>query len=90
MSITVPEGADGLFVTLPYETAWKITVNGKKTEAIAVYDSLTYIPLDGVAGEYHIRMKYVSRGLFAGIILSIIGVLLFVYVVISEKKRAGL
>ena len=90
MNMTVPEGADGLFVTVPYETAWKITVNGKKTEAIAVYDSLTYIPLDGVTGEYHIRMKYVSRGLFAGIILSIIGVLLFVYVVISEKKRAGL
>ncbi|WP_022765468.1 YfhO family protein [Butyrivibrio sp. XPD2006] len=90
MNITVPEGADGIFLTVPYETAWKITVNGKKTEAIAVYDSFTYIPLNGITGECHIKMDYVSKGLFVGIILSVIGVLLFVYVVISEKKRAEL
>ena len=90
MNITVPEGADGLFLTIPYEKAWKITVDGKKTEAIAVYDSLTYIPLDGITGECHIRMDYVSKGLFVGIILSVIGALLFGYVVISEKKRAVL
>ena len=89
MNITVPEGADGLFLTVPYEKAWEVTVNGRKTEAIAVYDSLTYIPVDGVSGECHIRMKYVSKGLVYGIVLSLIGAALFSCILISERKRAG-
>ncbi len=89
MTVTVPEGADGLFLTLPYESNWKITANGKKTQALAVYDSLTYIPINE-AGEVTIRMKYVSSGIWLGMVLSIIGVLLLIYVEISERKRAKL
>lgn len=89
MTISVPEGADGVFLTVPYESNWKITANGKKTQALAVYDSLTYIPINE-AGEVTIRMKYVSSGLWLGMALSIIGVLLLIYVEISERKKAKL
>ncbi len=90
MTITVPDGADGLFLTVPYESNWKITANGKKTQALAVYDSLTYIPVDDSFGEgdVTIRMKYVSSGLWFGVVLSIIGVFLLIYVEISERKKA--
>ena len=87
MTITVPEGADGVFLTVPYESNWKITANGKKIQALAVYDSLTYIPIDA-AGEVTIRMRYVSSGLLPGAVLSVIGIFLLIYVEISERKKA--
>ena len=89
MTVTVPEGADGLFLTVPYESNWRITANGKKTQALCVYDSLTYIPINE-AGEVTIRMKYISSGLWLGVGLSLIGLFLLVYVEISERKRAKL
>ncbi len=90
INIDVPEEADGLFLTVPYETAWKVTVNGKKTEALAIYDSLTYIPLDKTEGANgcHIRMKYVSRGFVQGITISLAGLVLFIFIAVSERKRA--
>ena len=71
-------------------SAWKVTVNGKKTEALAIYDSLTYIPLDKTEGANgcHIRMKYVSRGFIQGIVISLAGLVIFVFIAISERKRA--
>jgi uncharacterized membrane protein YfhO len=75
---------------VPYENAWKITANGKKTQALAVYDSLTYIPVDTTQGEVIVRMKYVSSGLWLGAGLSLIGLFLLIYVEISERKRAKL
>ena len=89
MTVTVPEGADGLFLTVPYESNWRITANGKKTQALCVYDSLTYIPINE-AGEVTIRMKYISSGLWLGAGLSLIGLFLLIYVEISERKRAKL
>ena len=89
MTVMVPEGADGLFLTVPYESNWRITANGKKTQALCVYDSLTYIPINE-AGEVTIRMKYISSGLRLGAGLSLIGLFLLIYVEISERKRAKL
>ena len=89
MTVTVPEGADGLFLTVPYESNWRITANGKKTQALCVYDSLTYIPINE-AGEVTIRMKYISSGLWLGAGLSLIGLFLLIYVEILERKRAKL
>ena len=90
MSITVPEEADGLLLTVPYEDAWKVTINGRKSSALAVYDSLTYIPVDreNIEGDAVIKMKYVSSGLWLGAVLSIVGVLLLVFVGFKERKRA--
>ena len=90
LDITVPEGADGVFLTIPYERAWKVTVNGQAAKSLAVYDSLTYIPLNDEAkdGEYHIHMKYITSGIWVGMSLSLIGIILFVLVELSEKKRA--
>ncbi|MCR5404563.1 MAG: YfhO family protein [Butyrivibrio sp.] len=89
MEITVPEGSDGVFLTIPYEDSWKVTAGGHKLSPLAVYDSLTYIPLEDLAseGELRIRMKYVTKGILPGLLLSIIGIALYIFVAISE--RAG-
>ena len=33
-------------------------------------------------------MKYVSRGLVQGIIISLAGLVLFIFIAVSERKRA--
>jgi uncharacterized membrane protein YfhO len=90
LAIAVPEGANGVFLTVPYDTAWKVKVDGKKVTPIAIYDSLTYIPLDGTTsdGTYLVHMKYTPKGFWIGLVLSIMGLVLLLYVEVAERLRA--
>jgi uncharacterized membrane protein YfhO len=90
INIDAPADANGVFLTIPFETSWKIRVNGSKVSAVAIYDSLTYIPLDGGAeSSFDIKMNYTTHGLWVGLILSLIGLILLIYVEASERVRAG-
>ncbi len=89
VTIDVPSEADGVFLTIPFERAWKFTLNGRKVEAVAIYDSLTYIPIDRSSqGPLTIKMKYTPAGLWIGLVLSLIGLILLIYVEASERMRA--
>ncbi len=90
MDIVASEGADGVFLSVPFEKDWKVTVNGTKVEPVAVYDSFMYVPLkdNDVNGENHICMRYVPTGMMTGMILSFIGLALLLCVVFLERKRA--
>ncbi len=78
---------DGIFISIPFEEGWSIKVDGIRAEKIAVYDSLTYIPLDKDGGEHVIDMKFTPKGLYQGIGVSVLGLLALVYIIVSEKKR---
>lgn len=77
----------GVLVTIPYEKGWQIKDGGKTIKPVVVYDSLMYLPLEDTGAGHIIDMKYVPEGLFAGIAVSIIGLLALVIVILAERKQ---
>ncbi len=86
--ITIDTGANsGVFLTVPFQRGWSVKVDGKKTDAIAIYDALTYIPLDGEKTEHHIDMKFTPVGFRLGIILNLIGLIALIRIFLDERRR---
>lgn len=72
-----------LLLTIPYDTGWKIKVDGKETEAKVIGGALTGISLE--AGTHQIEMKYTPAGLWAGSAISLICALLYLLSCAWEK-----
>lgn len=70
-----------LYTSIPYDDGFEITVDGKKVKQDKTLDTLLSIKLE--KGQHEIIMRYTPRGLKAGLILSIVGILLFI---IKKKK----
>lgn len=86
--ITIDSGDhSGIFVSIPYQSGWNVRVDGKKTSPVVIYDSLIYIPVSESAPSHHIDMSYVPAGLREGIILSIIGIALWLKIFMAEKNN---
>lgn len=79
---------DGLMVfSIPYEKDWSIKVDGKKVPQTEVLECL--MAIDMTNGEHHISMKYVPRGLYLGVAISIISLLVVIclLVVLGEGRE---
>ncbi len=77
-----------LLLTIPYETGWKVLVDGSRTDALLVLDTLIAIPLSN--GKHVVELIYTPEGLKTGIIISIISLLLCLYFMIIHKSRRSI
>ncbi len=73
-----------LLLTIPYDTGWRITVDGKETESYAVGQALTGVHLP--AGIHEIRMKYTPKGLWAGTFITLLCAALYMVSGVLEKR----
>ena len=64
-----------LFTSVPYSVGWKFYDNGKKVDVQRADCGFMAIRLDG--GVHHIVMKYRTLGLYEGIAVSILFLLLY-------------
>jgi uncharacterized membrane protein YfhO len=71
--------------SIPYSKGWTAYVNGKKTKLLRANTMFMALPLK--AGFYNIELRYFTPGLKVGIILSILGFLLFWRVLRIERKK---
>lgn len=71
LQITTPN-CTGVFVSIPYEKGWTITVDGIRTQASMAYGSLMYIPIDSNANTHYVDMQFTPEGFNVGLIISII------------------
>ena len=78
---------DGVFTTIPYETGWKVKVDGKDVSAVAVYDSFIYIPVTGGGDSHVIEMSFEAPGAMWGRVITIAGLVMLVLVIILEKRK---
>ena len=78
--------AGTLMLTIPYDTGWKILVDGHRTEAYRVGEALMGVDLD--AGVHTIPMEYTAPGLWEGSILTFLCVALYMASGILERKLA--
>lgn len=67
--------AGNMLLTIPYDVGWRAYVNGEKVEIRQAAQALMTVPV--VQGENEIVLKYEIPGLKAGILISVMGILLF-------------
>ena len=86
--ITVNSDRRLLFLSIPYEKGWNITVNGKKVEPLAVLDdAFMAIELPG-KGTYDIEMKFNCPGVIMGLIVTLTGVIMTAIMYFIQKKKS--
>ena len=84
---TLTAEKDGLLYTsLPYDGGWRLYVDGKKTETVAIADFLTAAELS--AGSHEIEFRYSPPGFSVGVALSAASVGIVILVEIIKKKKA--
>ena len=74
-----------LFLSIPTNDGWKITLNGKEVTPELVSNCLMSVSLEN--GENSIELTYRVPGLRAGIIVSLAGVALLLVCIYGDRKR---
>lgn len=73
-----------LVLSIPYEPGWKVFVDGKETDVKLFED--TFMSIDLPEGTHEISLSFYPTGLNAGIIVSILSILLFIAISFIRKN----
>lgn len=73
-----------LCLSIPYSTGWTAYVDGKKTEILPANTMFMALPLS--EGNHSIVLKYCTPGLKAGLVISLVGLILCIILSRYEKK----
>lgn len=75
-----------LCLTVPYTRGWKAYVDGRQVEILKGNTMCMAIPLE--EGEHFIELKYTTPGLKAGMILSTMGICVWVLIICGDIKKS--
>ena len=79
-------GGDALLVlTLPYDEAWRVYLDGERVQPVKVQDCLTAIPV--TPGAHTLEMRYVPAGLIPGAAVSAAALAVCIAVYILKKRN---
>ncbi|MBD5534290.1 MAG: YfhO family protein [Lachnospiraceae bacterium] len=82
---TVDAKEDGILIlSVPAEPGWSMYVDGAETEYEKFLDCFIAVPV--TQGQHTIRLQYTVRGLWQGILCSLICLLVFVGIVARDRK----
>lgn len=74
-----------VFFSIPYEDGWTAYVNGEPQKVEKVNSGFMAVLCK--EGENHIEFKYTTPGLYEGILISIVAVILYVIYILAVKKH---
>lgn len=74
-----------MFLSIPYEEGWSITVDGKEVDTVKVVHSMLGAEIP--AGEHDITIKYTPEGFVPGVIATGTAAALCVVIAIIDRKR---
>lgn len=80
------EDCGTLFIPIEYNEGWKIDIDGKVTH-VGTLMNKSFIGIVAPPGKHVVTMRFEPKGLKAGIVLSVLGLLAFAVLVILDKKR---
>lgn len=83
----VADEAGVLFLSIPYDESWKAKVNGVDQDLISVADGLSGVMLE--AGTHDIVLSYTPPGFWIGVMLSLLGILIFLIALLLWRSREG-
>ncbi len=69
-----------MFTSIPYDKGWKVTVDGVETETFKLGNAL--LGFNITEGAHSVKFEYTPSGLTAGIILSILCLLIFAALIV--------
>lgn len=78
------EKAGKLVISIPMEKGWKMYVNGQETSIETFKDTFMAVTLE--PGSYEMELEFTTPGLKAGIVLSVVSIVLFFICVMTEKR----
>ena len=84
-SFTTGENDSLLVLTVPYDPAWRITVDGEAVEAVEIQDCLTAIPVR--LGQHTLEMRYVPAGLIPGACISALALAVCIGITLPRRVR---
>lgn len=73
-----------LYTSIPYDGGWKVYIDGKETETVALKDAVTCVPV--TAGTHEVRFAYCPPGFKAGAAVSGASVIIFAAVWFIQEK----
>ncbi len=83
---TVSAKEDGLLIlSVPAEPGWSVYVDGTETTYEKFADAMIAVPV--TQGQHTVRLHYTARGVWQGLLLSLVCLLLFIQIVARDRKR---
>lgn len=74
-----------IFFSIPYDKGWSVSIDGKKAETTAVGDA--FLAVETSRGNHKIILNYMPFGFKEGMILSIVGFVIFLYLCYHFRKK---
>ena len=76
-----------VLTTIAYDNGWQVWVDGERVEITKALGALIAFRVGGEAGQTHdIRIVYAPRAITIGLIVSIVSILLFIALIILDRK----
>jgi uncharacterized membrane protein YfhO len=83
-SISNGDGND-IVLSIPYDAGWKIQVDGETAQTYSAFG--VFLGIQAEEGMHQITARFLPRGLFAGIGISIASCVLLIVMLYCQKKR---
>ncbi|WLD93926.1 YfhO family protein [Alkalihalobacillus sp. AL-G] len=83
--ITINEEDQLLFLSIPWDEGWRISIDGEKVKPIKVLGAFMGIPLE--KGKYELQMTFIPKGFLAGSFITCISLLIFSVIILRERKK---
>ena len=84
-TVTVSEGKNILFTSIPYDTGWQIYVDGEITETFSVLDG-GFLACRLSAGEHDVHIYYKNHNIETGAVISVVGIVLLICLFVCDRK----
>lgn len=93
------DGATTVFTSIPYDKGWQVKVDGKRVDIRGIFTDSTlgekstdgsvivFDIADG--GEHTVELTYRPKAFTVGLAISVAGALIFILIIIFEKKLNG-
>ncbi len=83
--VTISNEYPYLMFSIPYEKDWKVYIDDQETNTIEVLDALMAVQIE--PGEHVVEIKYIPRGLYFGVIISLISTFCIVVLIVSKSLK---
>ena len=74
-----------LFLSIPYSKGWKAYVDGEKTEIERA--NIAFMALALEPGEHEVILKYKTPGLQAGLVISVVSVIIVILWIVLQRRK---
>lgn len=75
--VNITDNSNYLYTSIMYDPGWTVKIDGKKVEAIKIWNSLMAIPI--TSGSHKVSLVYYSKWFFPGLFVSFFSLLVLIY-----------